>query len=101
MGWIIFKVIQFDRKPRSISSHYYKQNEKNIYVDGWKYPAYCDAYVDKYSSKDLYSTKKLKLDSVIFTFMKYNEIEKRFTKNAINGKLDIEAILEENEWQNQ
>lgn len=97
LGWIIFKVIQFDRKSRSISSHNYKQNEKNIYVDGWKYPAYNDAYVDKYYSQNPKNQKKYILDSVEFTIMKDLKIEKEFTKKAIDGKLDIEAILEENE----
>ncbi len=95
LSMIIIQINKSNNQPRSTDSSSFNTSSKIIYQEGWEYPAYNNAYISKYYSKDINSTKKLKLDSVIFTIMKNNEIEKSFTKSAKNGKLDIEAILED------
>lgn len=66
--------------------------------ESWDYTEAYGAYADKYlsKSKEKKAGEKFQLDSVRFTYFENLRIVKEFTRKAEHGKLDIEAVLDDN-----
>lgn len=78
----------------------YKVGDKLVYSQSWDYVEAYDAYVSKYFSKPVQAdtvvgSQGFELDSVRFTFnMTSVKTDKTMTLKAVNGQLDVKAVLE-------
>jgi|GEM_PF-5131748 len=78
---------------------------KFIKQESWDYMETYGAYVNKYYSKDrpadtlTYDNRPYRLDSVNIMFFDENtEVKREITQRAINGKIDLESLLENNRY---
>jgi len=101
ISFIIYSVNASQNAPIMRSGGETKNDKGQIVInESWDYLEAYHAFADKY-----YSIRKLPngkteryLDSVQFTFFNdQSEIGKRFTRKSINGELDIEEILDDEE----
>ncbi len=83
------------QQPMIDSEWVYIEGNRSVKSQGWDYTEAYGARVKKYFSTDTLEQAPYQLDSVEFTFYgDYPKIRKKFTKQASNGELNIEEILE-------
>ncbi len=96
--FVCYRYYEDYQRPRFSSESEYTLNDRNLKTESWDYMNSYGARITKYYSKAVYKKGNYQLDSVTFDYYDENSyITKQFTKKAVNGKVDIEAILDENE----
>lgn len=98
IGYLVITYNSSMSKPIMRSEWEHLERNRFIKDESWDYTEAYNAYVFKYYSTDTLRKEKYQLDSIRFTFFdNKSNIVKRFTRKAINGVLDVEDILDEND----
>lgn len=98
IGYLVLTFNKLKNKPIMRSEWERIERSRLVKSESWDYTEAYDAYADKYYSRDTLKKEKYQLDSVRFTFFNDKiDIVKEFTRNAKNGVLDVEEILDEND----
>lgn len=97
VGYVIVISSKAKNEAVLVTEREYSERNRDIKEESWNYSGAYNAFVTKYYSIDVLQKKGYTLDSVNFSYSDENATTvKCFTKVAKQGKLDVEAILEEN-----